>query len=225
MSAQRRITRKDIKQDKFVRTTFRVTEYVQNNKQIFIIGLVAIVAVGLIIYLVSLSSASKRAKSVVQLGKADMAVLSGDLQSAIADYEETIDRYGSTINGRKAYILLGRALNDAGQYQRAVEIFNEYLDKYDDNEFPLLKKAALVGLAVAHRGLGERAVAADYYLQAVKLGAPKEEKVLLLFDAARCLGAVGEKDKAMEIYKTIKTEYKYSIYENMADREMMQLRG
>ena len=220
MSAQKRITRKEMKEDKLVTTAFRVTEYIQNNRQPFILALIAIITIGAVFYYVSASAKTKKADSIVQLGKADMALFSGDVEGAISEYWETINNFGSTLNGKKAYILLGRTYCDTREYEKAIESFEEYLDKFEGKEPVELERAALVGMAVAHRGLGERIEAAGFYLKAIDAGASQDEKGYLLLDAARCYRDAGENEKARAVYKKVMKEHRYTDFQITANKEL-----
>jgi TolA-binding protein len=120
---------------------------------------------------------------------------------------------------------LGRAYNDSGDFEKAKETFNEYLDKYAGKHPLLLERAALVGLAVSLRNLGDKLEAAQYYLEATEKSPSSEEKAYLLFDAARCFRDSGNIEKAREIYQQIKREYPYSMHQNNADRELLELSG
>ncbi len=220
MSAEKRITRKDMKQDKLVTTTFKATDYIQKHKQLFLIAVVAVVAVGIIAYYFSAYGTKKETESMVQLGKGDIALLGGDYNAAVTEYQMTIEKYGSTLNGRKAYILLGRAYYGLGDYKNAKKTYEEYLDKFDGKKPTLLYRAALVGLAASLRNLGDKALAADYYLKAAADNPSDDEKAYLLLDAARCLAEAKEYKKASDIFKQIKEEYKFSLYSSWADREL-----
>jgi len=223
MSPYKRITRKEIKKDRLVTTTFQATEYIQKHKQPFIIGIAAIAAAVLLAYFFYGSKEGKKTDAVEQLGMGDLSLASGDYNTAIAEYEETVSKYGSTISGRKAYILLGKTYNNVGNYQKAKEIFQEYLNKFGDGKPALLHRSALVGLAVALRNLDEKGEAAQNYEKAIKADASKEETAYLLFDAAKCYRESGNNEKSLELYRRIKDEYQFTVYMSKAEREISNI--
>jgi len=63
-----------MKEDKLVTATFQVTEYVQNHKQPFIIGLAVIISIAAIAYFISVSNAKKDAEAVVSLITGDFSL-------------------------------------------------------------------------------------------------------------------------------------------------------
>ncbi|MBD3169270.1 MAG: tetratricopeptide repeat protein [candidate division Zixibacteria bacterium] len=224
MSAQRRITRKEMKQDKLVTTAFRVSDYVQENKPIFIIGLIVIIAIGAGVWWYNYSVEQKRAQSVAEIGKGDIAAMMGDAEGAIEYYLETIENYGSTINGQKAYIYLGRIYNDTGEYDKARAIYQEYLDKFGEKGPDLLVRSAINGMAVALRGLKDYILAADYYLKAVEMSTSSEEKAYLLLDAARCYKAAKDKENALMVYERIQEEHPLSLQRTAANKEIEEVK-
>ncbi len=223
MNAQRRITRKEMKQDKLVSSAFKAANYVQQNKQVFIIGAIVIVAVGIILYFFSVSEAEKREEALVHLGQGDVEFLIGNVDQAIEDYKLTIEQYGSTLAGRKAYIHLGTIYNNQSKYEEAKEIFTEYLDKFNKGKPYLLWRAALVGAATAHRNLGEYAEAAKLYEKALDTDPSREAKAYLLLDAASCYTEAGQYDQALPLYEQVQEEYPFTTYTTRAELEIAKI--
>jgi len=164
MQGKVKITKRQIKEDKF--TTFMLTarDEVTANWQFIVVGVVVVVlAVVAVMYYIDSQQVRK-----VEAGQLFAQTLvdyrSGDRQVAILGFTEIIDNYGSDDVAEESTYLLGKLNFIDRNYPEATRYYEMYLSKYKGN---LLNRAAsLAGIAAAHENQGEYTQAASKFLEA-----------------------------------------------------------
>jgi tetratricopeptide (TPR) repeat protein len=116
-------------------------------------------------------------------------------QKALADIA---DDYGSTAAGREATMLLGDQLYARGDYQAALDRYEELAAKSGRAE--LMKIAAMHRAADAQRAMGKLDEAAKTYLAAAE--DPKNlNRVDSYYQAGRCYEDLKQYDEAVKLYR------------------------
>jgi len=200
-----RITKKEIKEDKFVTFTFKLNEWIREHlNQVLMVG-GGVILVGVIVFFV-ISSKSKREENAADLlGKAGMELQTGELGTAVSDLQKVINQYGSTESAKRATFLLASAYYYAKDYNQAQSFFEKSLDKYKNE--PNMAASAQAGIADCYMQKGSFLLAGDNYVKAVSMDPQGFLSPQYLLKAADAYIRAGQNDKTREMLNRLIKEY------------------
>ncbi|MGB8656562.1 MAG: outer membrane protein assembly factor BamD [Candidatus Zixiibacteriota bacterium] len=204
MSPQR-ITKKEIKKDKFVTFTFKLSEWVQKHLNHVLMGGGGVVLIVLIVFFVLSSQSKRERKAAESLGKASLELQSGDLRAAVGDLQIVVNQYGGTKSAGQADFLLASAYFYAKDYAQAQSFFERYLGKF--NQDPLVAAAAQAGIAECHVQRGNFALAGEAFVKAVSMNPQGLLSSQYLLEAADAYLKAKQTDKAKDILNRLIKEY------------------
>lgn len=214
LKPKKRLTKRQLKEDKLVTYYFKVTDYIHENRRTLgtAIGVAALVIVGLVVFISN--TRQKESEAAVQFAQARVKYAEQDYQAAIDLLRNLVDNYGGTDKARLGQFYLANAYYEQGNYEAAEKYYRAFLDDGGDK---LLESSALAGVAACLEQKGAYAEAADYYQQA----AEKYDDVVLaphhLYDAARCYELAGNQTAAQKVLRRILEEYPDSGIKNEAE--------
>lgn len=221
MSPAKKISKKTMKQDRFVSTALRTSEFVQLNKKYFFGGGIALVVAILSIYFISYTNTQKIANSENLFGNAQLSAAMGQPQAAVEQYKTVINEYGSTRIADRACYYLARTEFDLGEYDTALVYYELYINNYGDE--PMLLAAAYAGAAICYENRDDYAKAADYYMK----GAEKANSDIVspeyLMDAGRTYKEAGMLAEARKAYQEVVDKYDRSSYFAMARKKLAEV--
>lgn len=207
--SERRLTKKQLKRDRFIETVYTAGSYIRDHVGVAIGAVVVIIAIIALGVKIGGSSAGRSGGD----SEADraLAVAAGEYSLGRPDEGRTaLETVRSEHRGsraaREATYLLGNALYEAGDYQQAQSMFEEFLKKplYDD----LLTDGARLAIAACKEEKGDLAGAAEAY--GALWTSTRTQPALRVqagLAAARCARSQGQTDRALEIYDTIVEKY------------------
>ena len=204
MQSKVKLSKRQIKEDKF--TTFMLTskDQLAENWQYWIVAAaVVILLIAAIAFWVS-SSKAKEEQSKVSLAQAMLDYGKGDNQVAILAFTNIVDEYGGTSAGAEATYMLGKLYLDERNYEEAGRFFQMYVKKYDD---PTNGAAAHAGLATIAENQGDFAQAAAEYELAVAVAPDGPLAAPLGASAVRTHLAAGNVEAARAILEDLKDKY------------------
>jgi len=204
-----RITKRQMKEDKLVTTTFKVTEFVQTHTRTFIIALVALVAVTVVVVFAISGRSARSREAAGLLGRAYLTMTVGNAELSVSDLKTIVDDYGSSSSAPLATYYLADLYFRIGSYEKALEYFQLYVDEYHHNQF--LTVASLVGVADSYMELGRPASAGEFYLKAFQADTAGLEATRQLLRSGQAYLLAGEKQKAEEVFQQIIDDYPYSL--------------
>lgn len=224
---KKKISRKEIKQDKLVTTYFRIYDRIYNyRKHLIIAGIVIVVAaLGTILYYNNLQAENERA--MTELGKVYPlydearynAAIYGMPEQNIPGLRDISEQYRRTEAGRIATFYLANAYYHLGEYDDAYRYFNEF--RGDDS---LLRASALAGRAAIYEVRGEHARAAELYERAATRFGKTAITPENLKHAGRNYLEAGESTRALRLFEKLKNEYPESPYTHDVERYIAQIR-
>jgi len=221
LSPEKRITKRQMKQDKLVSTAFKATEYIQRRKNYFIIGLISLVVIILVAYFISYNITKKNNEAIELFGKGQIAAAMGQVDLAISDYKNVIENYGSkSIASRACYFLANSYMNQ-NNYDSAMVYYELYINKYGREKILLV--AAHANLAVCFEEKGEYSAAGDNFYKAAELADNEDQSPAYLMSAGRNYTKVEQYDKAINAYQQIVDKYKRSIKSSIARGKIAEL--
>lgn len=221
MSPEKRITKRQIKQDKLVSTAFKVSEYVQKRKNYFLIGLASIIVVGLVIYFINYSIAKRNTDAVELFGKGQLAAAMGQVNLAIVDYKGVVEQYGSSPIANRACYFLANTYKNQDNYESALVYYELYINKYGKDKLLLI--AAYAGAAVCFEEKDEFSRAGDYFYKAAELADNDNQSPGYFMSAGRNYTRDKQYDNARNVYQQVVEKYKRSNHYTMARKKIAEV--
>jgi outer membrane protein assembly factor BamD (BamD/ComL family) len=166
MSKNIKITKREMKEDKFTTFMLQAKDYFLERWVYFAGGLVLVLAVIVGMNLIKSNLANREAEATEILSRARSELQGKNYQLAIVDYKSIVDDYSSTDHAQKALFELGNAYFAAKNFEPARTTYQEYLDKYQDDKYFTI--SAMAGIAACLAGGGDPAGAADKYREAAE---------------------------------------------------------
>jgi TolA-binding protein len=221
MMSPQRITKREIKQDKFVTFSFKLSEWIQKHlTQVLTVAGAVVVVAAVVIYLVS--SQAKRERQAAELfGSANLELQSGNISGAVSDLQALVTRYGSSKMAGQATYYLASAYYYAKDYAQAETWFQKYLDQY--NQDVLLASSSQAGIADCHVQTGDYARAAEEFLKAVSMHPSGFMVPQYLMQAANAYVQADQKDRARETLNRVVSDYPDSREARQAKMKLAEL--
>jgi tetratricopeptide (TPR) repeat protein len=226
LKPKKKLTRREIKQDKLVSTYFKAYDKVYNaRKTIFVtFGVLAMVFIGYLLYTNNIKSENRQATT--ELGKVYSYYDSGDYELAIHGIPEQninglrdiAQNFEKTNAGQLAAFYAANAYYHTGDYDNAYRFFDMYRGKD-----PLLQASVLAGKASIYEIRGEFLRAAELFEQAATRFGETAITPENLKHAGLNYIEAGEKQKAMHVLEKIKNEYPESAVARDIDRFIAQI--
>ncbi len=188
------------------------------NRNVLIVALVAVVVIGLgimgygkWIYAPGVAEAQENtyvAELNFQSGEYELA-LDGD--GVNMGFAQICSEYGAKA-GKSVYLYAGICCAQLEKWQDALD----YLKKYKGTE-PILAARALALQGDCYSALSNNEEAAKYYMKAARK-ADNPFAAEYLVKAGQTYEALGQKDKALQAYKTVKDKYQMSLEYSLIDK-------
>lgn len=200
--AAKRLTKGQIKQDKFISSIFTAQEYFTDHLMMFIGGIVAVAAVATVAFLLVSSGQSSGLEADDILGRASVEFRSGNLQLAAVDFQTILDQYGSSDAARLASFYIANAYFALNNYDQAEQYFDLHLDKYRFDD--MITANAMSGRAQCMRAKGMMAEAAGAFRETYQKYPESSVANDCLFFGAKSFATAGDNDGALGLYDLLK---------------------
>lgn len=215
LKPKKKITKREIKEDKLVTTYFEATNWYNENKKVVSTVLTIVIVLAIALIVIGNNRRANNESALTELGKIlryyDQAdyqkAVQGDPQNNVRGLQAIVDDYGSTAAGERAKFVLANSYYTLKNYDKALEYF---LDA--DLNDPLLTSSALSGAAACNEAKGDFAKAASYYERAAHKATIDMVVAENLLHAATNYETAGKKEKALELFKRIKKDYSATTY-------------
>ncbi len=161
MAVDRRLSKKQMKEDKLVTTAFKASEYIQKNPNTFVIGgvVLAVIFAGILLFVWNADKVES--DSIALLARGRLSVEIGQTESGIADLENLLAEFGGTRAAGTGATVLGNYYYRIGNYEEALKYFRIIIDEYGEQNMILADAAS--GAAACLIRNGEFAEAARLY--------------------------------------------------------------
>ena len=154
-----KLSKRQIKEDKFTSFMFHAKEQLTNNWQFYLIGLVVVVLLVVAVTYYQGSKASNRTEAANQFSDALANYRNGNNQVAILGLQNVLDNYSGTKMAEQATLLLANINYETKNYPEALRYYQMFVDKYKANRLDLA--SSLAGIASCQENQGN-------YLDAAK---------------------------------------------------------
>lgn len=226
LTKQKKLSRKEIKEDKLVEIYYKSQSFFEENKnRIFMyLGIAALVVVAVIFYMNYRSSQNEEAglhlsKVMEMYDMGDyLGAIEGKKDIKLLGLKDIVSEYGSTENGETAKIFLANSYANLGKAEDAFKYYDDYSGSID-----IYVAASLAGQASYHASKNEYEKAADLYLNASRVIKKDLRNADYIFLAALNYFEAGDTEQAKTLFETIKDEYKTSMAFTQVDRYLSQM--
>jgi tetratricopeptide (TPR) repeat protein len=198
--SRKRLSKKQLRGDKFVRRTFDWAHWAETHRREMLGGAIALVvlAAGFFVYRgVSRGAEEEAARDYMM---ARQGYFAGNYQLAVSDLQGFIDRHGGTPYADDALLFLGESQLQSGQPAEAVATLQKLLDEHGNS--PLADNARRL-LAVAYGQAGQLDQAVEMYREAIENAPFDEQKLQLHESLARLYETQSRKEEAVGEYQAI----------------------
>ena len=226
LQPKKKISKRELKEDALITKYVQVTTFYENHKKNISIAVTAVVVlvIGWLVYTNNRNANNEQALS--DLGKVYSYFDNGQYQVAIDGVPERnipglksiVDNYGGTTSGNLARFYLANAYHNLGKFDEALQEFKDF-----SAADQVLSVSRLSGIASCYEGKKMFAEAAEYFEDAATKYAKDISAPEYLNDAARDYALAGKKEKAIELYKRLKTQFPTSSFAREVDRYLAQL--
>jgi outer membrane protein assembly factor BamD (BamD/ComL family) len=201
LKPKKRVTKQDLKEDKFVKTTLQVKTYIDENYRQVVTVVLAIFAVIVILIVYGQLKSQTSAEAQAELGIAQIEYTNNNLDNASERLVRLIEDYGSTDEAMQGMLILANIYFQQNDYEQAEIYFREFVDSYSGSE--VLLSSGYAGLAACMEIKNDFASASEYYETAADASDNYIEKDDFLYLSGICAVKAGNKDKAIEIFQRI----------------------
>jgi tetratricopeptide (TPR) repeat protein len=226
LTKKKKLSRKEIKQDKFVEIYYKVYGFVQDNSQrVILYGVLLIVVIFAAIFYVN-NRKQKNETAGVELARIMNLFDAGNYQEAIDGQPGTtiiglkkiVDDYGSTPNGETAKMFLADSYNLLGKTDEAYKYYKDY-----DGSIELYQSAALAGQAGYFASKNNYSEAAELYEKAAHVTDTDVMNSEYLLKAGINYMKEGKNKEAKKAFETVQNDYKTSASAREVERYLVQL--
>jgi TolA-binding protein len=222
MRTKVKITRQQIKEDKFTNYMLLTRDWFLDNWQIVAIlaAVVALIIAGTV-YFFRMKS-SKELDAATRLTKAVAEIRRQNFQVAILELKTISDEFGGDIGGM-ALFNLGNAYYDSKNYDEAINSFKKYIDEYKLDK--LTTASAYAGIAVSLECKGDFPAAGDKFVEAIRYYPDSPSAPDYYLGAVRTYVQAGDRTKADQMFKELEEKFPGLEYSRTAARLIAQLKS
>lgn len=212
----------------FEETLTKSEKYVEENQNglLMIVAAIIVVVGGYFAYQ-NLYMAPKEAEATVAIYKAEQLfekdsyneALNGDEINNVTGFLDIINEYGGTQTANLAHYYAGICYLRTGDYESAIT----YLDDFK-SEDKVVSSVAQGAIGDAFLEQGDQANAMDYYLKAANTNPNDFITPVYLNKAALLASKMGDNDKAIGYYETIKEDYPNTREAQAAEKNIARLK-
>ncbi len=200
-----KLSKRQIKEDKFATFMLSSKHHVVDNWQFIVIGIVAVILIVVAIGYYADSQEAKRQASADMFARALMDYRSGNRQVAVTSLNQILLENSNNMIGEQALFLVGQINYELRNYNEAVLKWEEYISKFKSNK--LNYAAAIAGIAAAYENQGRYAEAADKFVEAYQAYEDGPLDGDYRFGAMRCYLYAGAIEDARREWEQISELY------------------
>ncbi|MFZ5518464.1 MAG: tetratricopeptide repeat protein [Candidatus Zhuqueibacterota bacterium] len=223
LKARKKITRRQIKQDKFVTAYFKAVDYIEKYSKNIMIGAGIVIVVIVVTVFMTRSKRTADIDASEQLAKATAEMGAGNMLQAKDILLNLVDNYSGTKSAARGIYILGQYHFQSKEYNQGIEYFDKYLKKHGDDQ--ILAPAAFAGKGACLEQLGKLIEAGQTYEKGAKKYDDSHMAPQLLMEAGRCYAMSNNVANARSCYEIILDKYADSGFKSDAELYLAKLKG
>ncbi len=221
LTKKKKLSKKEIKEDKLVSFMVKVENFYEDYKSKIVLysGILIVAALAAYFYVNQQKAANEEAglhlSRVMQIFDSGsyLEAIEGRQGTNIIGLKRVVEEYGSTENGETAKIYLAGAYSYLGNYEEAFKNYNDYSGSID-----LYNASALAGMAGYYGAKKDYQRAADLYKEAAGAAEINAQNPDYLLDAAINYYNAGDGEEAKILLEKIKEDYATSEARKQVDK-------
>jgi tetratricopeptide (TPR) repeat protein len=204
--SQRRLTRKQLRQpDEFLTFFDRLRDFITNNLMQVVVATGVVIVAALLVIVVLWYQQSREQAAGQQFYSGLAALDAKDYKGAEQIFSTLAREEPDRRVGRLARFYLASAYAGQNQFAKARDALAVFVAEFRD---PIFVSLALTDLGAMYERLGDLPKAASSYGQAAQVEGPAQLRAQL--GVARMLAAMGERERAIEVYRGFLAAHPYS---------------
>lgn len=215
LKAKKKFSKKELKQDKFILTTIKAKEFIENNSRQLTYTAIGVLALIILVYFYYQSKSSAERDASIRLSAAQEQINSGQRENGIAMYREILEQYDGTAAAGYAAFYLGRIFWEDGDYAQAKTYYRQFIDDYAGDN--IMSQAALAGYADCLSYEKNYREAANFYEKAARTAPDFPLAVAYLYSAAEAYREAGNIGKAKNLAQKVIDDYENPAFANQAE--------
>lgn len=215
MHGRVKLTKREIKEDKFATFMLTAKDRVGESWQFVAIGVAVVVLIVAAVVFFVTQQRSGKMEAAQKFAQAQMEFRSGNTQVAVLSLNQIVDEYGGQ-TAQDALFLLGRVNYETRNFPEAIRYWQQYADKYKDDKLNLA--AAIGGIGASQENQGQYAEAAAKYMEAVAAYPDGPAAGDYRLGAMRCYLETGNLEQARQQLAEIEKAYPNTDLYNRAAR-------
>lgn len=225
LAPKKKISKKEIKQDRLVETYFKLRTFLDENKKAILITVGSLVVIVLLVIYFVNRSIERDIESTTLLGNVISLYDQGQYQLAIdgipaknvKGLKEIADKFDGTESGEAAKVFLANSYFNLGKIEEALKYYEDY-----DGDNKLFQATAYAGAASCYEIKGNKEKAAELFLKAAKVNPSEVYTPEYLLYSARIYSELGKKEVAKKLLEQIKKEYSNSAQAREYERYIIE---
>jgi len=227
MAKKKRITRKQLlkQPDEFMTFSGKLISYFTENKKSIAIVLCAVFIFIFAVSALNYFSKKQEVKAFDLLYNSmakyetlkDKEKPETACQEVENDFKSIFDKYPRKMGGKLARIFFANACYQAKKYDNAIELYSISLKDFAGD--PLFKNLVLNSIAYSYEGKKDYKKAVKNF-QMISTGDEPVMKGDAFFNLGMLYEKLGETDKSIEAYKKIVSDYKDTVYVEIAKKKV-----
>jgi TolA-binding protein len=205
LKPRKRITKKELKQDKLVTFYFQANTWLENNLKYVTGAVMAIVILIVLGILFSNSSKSTNEKASVELTRAVHTFESGDVQGSLSLFNSLVEKYGSTKSGKMARYYLANAFYKNQDFENAQMQYKKFASSFSGDHYITL--SALAGVASCMEQKQQFDKAAQEYEKIAEKNPKSFDAAHYLLKASQCYLKANNSSRANVLLDKIIKDY------------------
>jgi tetratricopeptide (TPR) repeat protein len=221
LNPRKKMTKKEIKEDKFVEVALSAKAYVEDNyKQVSIIVL-SVFGVILLLMVWNYVHHQNAEKSSVLLGQAQLEYQNLNYSKAKEFINQLTDEYPGTDACDQGTFLYANLLYQEKNYAEAKDLYKKFIDSYSGSN--ILIASGLAGYAACLEKEENYEEAAEYYMRAQKKAKDFIEAPNYLYLAGLNYTAADDYEDARDAFQKIVDDYESSDHQTDAKAKLIIL--
>ncbi len=220
LRAQKKLTKRQIKEDRFVTFYFRAQDFLQRHSRNILYAVGAVAAIVLIVFIFQSKQAEKERNAIVELTKAKIRYFETDYDAAIPILTNLVEQYGGTDSAQEGTFYLANAHFQVGNYVEAEKYFTRFLENDGDD---ILSASAMTGIAACLEEQQNYEKAAELYKESADKYAENFMAPQNLYDSARCYALSGKIDEARQTLSKLLEKYEDATIRSDAEILLSEL--
>jgi tetratricopeptide (TPR) repeat protein len=226
LTKRKKLSRKQIKEDKLVTTYYKAVGFFEENKNRIAMyaGILAVIILAIVLFMNNKKKNNEmagtelaRIMNVYDSGNY-LEAIEGRAGTKLMGLKKLVQSYGSTENGELAKIYIANAYNNLGKIDDAYKFYEDY-----SGSNKIFKATALAGQASYQAYKKDYEKAADLYKKAAYVSDADVLNPEYLLNAGINYMAVGKNSDAKELFAKIKKDYPTSPSVRELDKYTVQL--